>query len=63
MNNATRFTNVCTRQITRICAIINVQKKHVLNYFALEMAAIIVARRGTLENKECVVEGRWFFHT
>ncbi len=36
----------------------NAQKKHVLNYFALEMAAIIVARGGTAENKERVVEGR-----
>ncbi len=32
MNHATRFTNVCTRQMTGICSI-NVQKKHVLNYF------------------------------
>ncbi len=39
----------------------NAQKKHVLNYFALEMAAIIVARGGTAENREHVVEGRGFF--
>ncbi len=40
----------------------NAQKKHVLNYFALEMAAIIVARRrNRRERRECVVEGRGFF--
>ncbi len=42
MNHATRFTNVCACQITGICAIIYVQKS-ILNYFVLEMAAIIVA--------------------
>ncbi len=35
------------------------QKKHVLNYFALEMAEIIVAEN----REERVVEGRGFFHT
>ncbi len=41
-----RFTNVCTRQITDICAIIkHPPKKRVLNYFALEMVAFVVARR------------------
>ncbi len=33
----------------------NAPKKHVLNYFVLEMAAIIVARRGTAESRECLV--------
>ncbi len=63
MNHATRFTNVCARQITGICAIIYRPKKHVLNYFVLEMAAVIVARGGTTENRERVVEGKGFFHT
>ncbi len=36
----------------------NAPKKHVLNYFALEMAAIVVAGGGTAENRERVVEGR-----
>ncbi len=35
------------------------QKKHVLNYFAHEMAAIIVSWRS--HSRECVVEGRGFF--
>ncbi len=30
----------------------NAQKKHVLKCFVLEMAAIIVAREGTAENRE-----------
>ncbi len=45
MGGVTRFTNVCTHQITGICPLFNAQKKHVLNYFALEIAAIIVTRR------------------
>ncbi len=46
MKRTTRFTNVCTRQITGICAIIKrPPKKRVLNYFALEMVAFVVARR------------------
>ncbi len=33
---------------------------HFFNYFVLEMAAIIVASRGTAEMRECMVEGRGF---
>ncbi len=39
----------------------NAPKKHVLNYFALEKAAIVVARRGKAKNRERVVEVRGFF--
>ncbi len=44
MNHATRFTNVCARQINGICAIFNTQKA-CLKLFCAEMAAIIVAKR------------------
>ncbi len=37
----------------------NAPKKHVLNYFALEMAAIVFAR---MHRRERVVEGRGFPH-
>ncbi len=42
MNHATCFSNVYTCHFTLL---FNAQKKHVLNYFALEMDALIVARR------------------
>ncbi len=40
----------------------NAQKKHDLNYFALEMAAVIVARGGTAENREKGRRERIFPH-
>ncbi len=44
MNHAMRFTNVCAHQITDIfVALFNAPKKHVLNFFALEEAAICSA--------------------
>ncbi len=52
MNHATRFTNIFAHQITAICPhYLTSQKKHVLNYFALEVAAIIVAWRRHLREK------------
>ncbi len=53
MNQATRFTNVCTRHLRHYLT----PKKHV-KVFWLEMAAIVVAM-----NRELVVEGRGFFST
>ncbi len=46
-------------KLLTLASLFNIQKKHVLNYFALEMAAIIVARGGTAENRERV-EGEDF---
>ncbi len=54
------FTNVYTPQITGLSLLFNAQIKHVLNYFALEITAVIVARRRHAENRERVVEGRGF---
>ncbi len=42
------------RQITIICAIIKRPKKACLKRFALEMASVIVVRRGTAENSRTV---------
>ncbi len=42
MNHAMRFANACACQIT--APLFNAQIKHVLTYFALEMAAITVAK-------------------
>ncbi len=39
----------------------NASKKHVLHYFALEMAAFVVARRMN-RREQSVVEGRSFLH-
>ncbi len=60
MNHATHFTNICACQITDICSLFNAQKA-CLKQFELEMAVIIVARGGTAENRERVVEGRGFY--
>ncbi len=49
-------------KILAFAPLFNTQKNHVLNCFALEMAAIIVARGGTAENRERVVEGTGIFH-
>ncbi len=44
INHATRFTNACAH--------LTPPKKHVLNYFDLEMAAIVVAEQRACNRKE-----------
>ncbi len=46
-------------KLLAVAPLFNAPKKHVLNYFALEMAAIIVVGRS--HHRKCVVEGRGFF--
>ncbi len=45
MNHATRFTDVCARQLLLFVPLFHAQIKHVLIYFTPEIAAIIIARR------------------
>ncbi len=62
LNHAMRFSNVCASQITDIFTI-NAPKKHILNCFAPEMAAITVARRKHREQRARGRRQRIFFHT
>ncbi len=55
-----RFSNVCASQITDIFTI-NAPKKHILNCFAPEMAAITVARRKHREQRARGRRQRIFF--
>ncbi len=59
------YSNESRKLIVKLQAfapLFNAQIKHILNYVALEMAAIIVARKGSTENREKGRRERVFPH-
>ncbi len=45
MNHETRFSKVALVKLLVFAPLFKAPKKHVLNFFVLEMAAIVIARR------------------